>query len=54
MLSSLLAHGERDEVRAAYDYAQHLPEPRKMMQSWGDFLDGLRAGGAVVSLRKSA
>jgi Phage integrase family len=28
-----LAHGERDEVRAAYNYAQHLPERRKMMQS---------------------
>ncbi len=24
-----LAHGERDAVRAAYNYAQHLPERRK-------------------------
>ena len=29
-----LAHGERDAVRAAYNYAQHLPERRKMMQAW--------------------
>jgi integrase len=49
-----LAHGERDEVRAAYNYAQHLPERRKMMQSWADFLDGLRAGGNVVPLKMSA
>jgi integrase len=49
-----LAHGERDEVRAAYNYAQHLPERRKMMQSWSDFLDGLRAGANVVSLKMSA
>ena len=37
-----LAHGERDEVRAAYNYAQYLPERRKMMQSWADYLDTLR------------
>jgi integrase len=38
-----LAHGERDAVRAAYNYAQHLPERRKMMQAWGDYLDRLKA-----------
>lgn len=38
-----LAHGERDAVRAAYNYAQHLPERRKMMQAWADYLDTLRA-----------
>ena len=31
-----LAHGERDEVRAAYNYAEYLPERRKMMQAWAD------------------
>jgi integrase len=36
-----LAHGERDKVRAAYNHAQYLPERRKMMQWWADFLDGL-------------
>lgn len=34
-----LAHSERDKVRAAYNYAQYLPERRKMMQWWGDFLE---------------
>ena len=37
-----LAHGEQDEVRAAYNYAEYLPERRKMMQDWADYLDGLR------------
>lgn len=37
-----LAHGERDHVRAAYNYAEHLPERRRMMQKWADYLDGLR------------
>lgn len=34
-----LAHGERNKVRAAYNHAQYLPERRKMMQWWGDYLD---------------
>jgi integrase len=38
-----LAHGERDKVRAAYNHADYLPERRKMMQSWADYLDSLRA-----------
>ena len=38
-----LAHGERDAVRAAYNYAQHLPERRQMMQAWGNYLDQLKA-----------
>lgn len=54
VVERLLAHGERDEVRAAYNYPQHLPERRKMMQSWADCLDGLRIGGNVVPLKKSA
>lgn len=37
-----LAHGEQDEVRTAYNYAEYLPERRKMMQAWADYLDGLR------------
>lgn len=38
-----LAHGERDHVRAAYNYAEHLPERRRMMQEWADYLDELKA-----------
>ena len=46
-----LAHAEWDEIRAAYNYAQHLPERRKMMQAWADYLEELRAGGHVLSFR---
>ena len=45
-----LAHGERDAVRAAYNYAEHLPERRKMMQAWANYLDGLRIGANVVPI----
>jgi integrase len=34
-----LAHCERNKVRAAYNHAQYLPERRKMMQWWADYLD---------------
>lgn len=34
-----LAHSERNAVRAAYNHAQYLPERRKMMQWWADYLD---------------
>ena len=37
-----LAHGERDAIRDAYNYAQYLPERRAMMQAWADYLEHLR------------
>ena len=37
-----LAHVEGNTVRAAYNYAEYLPERKKMMQEWADYLDGLR------------
>lgn len=43
-----LAHAERDAVRAAYNYAEHLPERKRMMQSWADFLEVTEQGGNVI------
>ncbi len=37
-----LAHAESNNVRAAYNYAEHIQERTKMMQEWADFLDSLR------------
>ncbi len=37
-----LAHAERNKMKAAYNYAQHLPERREMMQAWADYLDQLK------------
>ena len=37
-----LAHSERNSVRAAYNYAEYLPERRKMMQEWADYLENLQ------------
>jgi len=51
-----LAHAVRDPLGRAYNRTTHLPERRKMMQSWADYLDGLREGKAdkVVPIRKTA
>jgi integrase len=47
-----LAHQERDRIRNAYNRADYLPERVKMMQAWGDYLDGLQSDGRkVVAIR---
>ena len=37
-------------MSTAYNFAEHLPERRKMMQAWADDLDGLKAGAEVIPL----
>lgn len=49
-----MAHAERNSIRATYNYAEYLPERTKMMQSWADYLDGLKAGAKVTPLFKTA
>ena len=46
-----LAHVEANKVRAAYNYAEHLTERKKMMQAWADYLDGLKEEGKVVPFK---
>jgi len=38
-----MAHGVSDSVPRRYNYAQHLPERRIIMQAWADYLDRLRS-----------
>ena len=49
-----LAHGERNKVSAAYNFAEHLPERRKLMQQWADHLDKLKVGAEVIPLHGQA
>jgi integrase len=49
-----LCHMPRDQVRAAYNRAQYLEERRRMMQSWGDYLDGLRNGAKVIAFKRQS
>ena len=43
-----LAHAVRDPNGRASTRTAHLVERRKMMQSWADYLDGLKAGAVAV------
>lgn len=43
-----LAHAVRDANGRAYNRTSHLPDRHKMMQSWSDYLDKLKAGAQVV------
>lgn len=46
-----LAHQERDEISAAYNYATYLGPRRKMMQWWADHLDQLRQSAKIIPLK---
>jgi integrase len=49
-----LAHAPRNKVRAAYNRAQYLPERRKLMQAWADYLDGIKDGARIIPLKRTA
>lgn len=49
-----LAHAERNKVRAAYNRAQYLPERRKMMQAWSDYLDALKDVSSTAPFKRKA
>ncbi|MFZ2449018.1 MAG: integrase arm-type DNA-binding domain-containing protein [Methylovulum miyakonense] len=54
LIEHQLAHAVRDPLGRAYNRTQHLPERRKMMQTWADYLDGLKAGAKVIPFRTNA
>lgn len=49
-----LAHSVKDPNGRAYNRTAHLPERRKMMQAWANYLDKLKAGAGVIPLRHAA
>ena len=50
-LERQLSHKEPG-VSGVYNKAQHLPERRKIMQEWADYLDGLRGSINVVPIQR--
>lgn len=44
-----LAHRERNMVRASYNHATYLPERRRMMQEWADFIEAQRDGAPAAA-----
>jgi hypothetical protein len=44
-IEAQMAHGRKDKVSGAYDYAKYLVPRTYMMQDWADFLDETLRGG---------
>jgi integrase len=45
-----LAHQERNKVRASYNQAAYMPERKKMMQDWADYLDAATKDDKVAPI----
>ncbi|KAF0158828.1 MAG: DNA integration/recombination/inversion protein [Syntrophaceae bacterium] len=52
LIEHQLAHAVRDPLGRAYNRTQHLNERRRMMQTWADYLAGLKAGAKVIPFKK--
>jgi integrase len=46
-----LTHAVKDPNGRAYNRTAHLPERRKMMQEWADYLDALKNGADLISFK---
>ena len=51
LIEAQLAHRVLDVLGRAYNRTSHLPERKKMMQTWADYLDGLKVGAKVLPFR---
>ena len=49
-----LAHKEQNEIRAAYHRSTYLKDRESLMQWWGDYLDGRKAGNVVKMPKRAA
>ena len=49
-----LAHAVKDPNGRAYNRTAHLPERKKMMQAWADYLDSLKNGAQVIPIKRGA
>jgi integrase len=51
VIEAQLAHSVRDSLGRAYNRTEFVEQRRAMLQNWADYLDKLRQGADVVSLR---
>ena len=54
VIEAQLAHSVKDANGRAYNRTQYLAHRRTMMQAWADYLDRLRDGADVITLRPKA
>lgn len=51
LIERQLGHDVGSDVKRAYDKSKRLPDRRRMMLAWADYLDGLRAGSKAPPAR---
>jgi len=54
LIEHQLAHAVRDPNGRAYNRTAHLPERRKMMQQWADYLEKLKTGAEIIPIHQGA
>lgn len=54
LIEHQLAHAVKDTNGRAYNRTAHLPERKKMMQQWADYLDKLKVGAEVIPIDQAA
>jgi integrase len=53
-IEAQLAHAVPDRLGRAYNRTQFIAERKKMMQTWADYLDGLKQVAKVIPLKQTA
>jgi integrase len=53
-IEAQLAHQQRDETRASYDFAEYLPQRREMLARWSAYVVGLAEEKVKPLQRKAA
>ena len=54
VIEAQLAHAVRDSLGRAYNRTEFEAQRRRLMQTWANYLDKLRMGGAVLKMSKRA
>ena len=54
LIELCLAHKERNQTKASYNQYAYMPERKKIMQDWANFIDSLTAGNVVPLNRGKA
>jgi integrase len=54
IIEAQLAHQVKDALGRAYNRTQFLKERRELMNRWGSYLEGLKAGAKVIPLKRQA
>jgi integrase len=54
VIELILAHKDRDKIRAAYNHAKKLEQRRTLLQKWADLSDAWREGKKALPFMNQA